>query len=365
MVRSRGEDPERGDASLLPASVPDIGLSLQRARELADPTVAEAATRAGLRNATVEALEGGSVGPQHDRIETLRALRTYATSLGLPGDDYVLVAIEQWPPGAPSQPTGSETAVVPVVSISSAPAGGHSPVGGRGSVWPGDATGVPDATVTGVLDPVRPVSLNDTGALNDTGRVPMVDTGEVRAVNFETPRFLKVLVGLTAVLVALGAAALVENQHLDGWAHDGRTSVTRWINDAKSAVGITSQPSAKTHHAAATHARSTKAVDSTRVTLQESPTHLAASIGVATSPFTVKIVSYKAACWVQATIPGQPTPVFEQVLQANQEHVFTVTSSMTIETGSSAGRAFIYKGTKLIGFYFPSKVPFTMKFTAH
>ena len=37
---------------------------------------------------------------------------------------------------------------------------------------------------------------------------------------------------------------------------------------------------------------------------------------------------------------------------------------MTIETGSSAGRAFIYKGTKLIGFYFPTKVPFTMTFTA-
>jgi DNA-binding XRE family transcriptional regulator len=358
MVRSRGEDSAGGDASLLPASVPDIGHSLQRARELAGLTLGEAATRAGLRSATVEALESGGVGPQHDWIETLRALRTYATSLGLPGDDYVLVAIEQWPSGVPSQPVGSETAVVPVVSISSAPAGGHSPVGGRGSVWPGDATGVPDATITGVLEAVRPV------ALNDTGRVPIVDTGEVRAVNFGTPRFLKVLVGLAAVLVALGVAALVENQHLDGWAHDGRTSVTRWINDAKSAVGITSQPTAKTHHAAA-HAHSAKAADTTRVTLKESPNDRAAAIGVATSPFTVQILAYKGPCWVEATVPGQPHPVFAGVLQANQQHLFTVTSSMTIETGSSAGRAFIYKGIKLIGFYFPSKVPFTMTFTAH
>jgi len=358
MERSRGEDSAWGDASVLPASVPDIGHSLLRSRELANLTLEEAATRAGLRTATVEALESGSVGPQHDRIETLRALRTYATSLGLPGDDYVLVAIEQWPAGVPSQPTGSETAVVPVVSISSAPAGGHSPVGGLGSVWPGDATGVPDATVTGVLEPVRPLSLNDTG------RVPIVDTGEVRAVTFETPRFLKVLVGLAAVLVALGAAALVENQRLDGWAHDGRTSVTRWINDAKSAVGITSQPAAKTHHAAAP-ARSTKVADTTHMTLKESPNHLAAAIGVGTSPFTVQILAYKGPCWVSATVPGQPRPVFAGVLEANQQHLFTVTSSMTIETGSSSGRAFIYKGIKLIGFYFPSKVPFTMNFTAH
>jgi hypothetical protein len=67
---------------------------------------------------------------------------------------------------------------------------------------------------------------------------------------------------------------------------------------------------------------------------------------------------------VQATTLGQPTPDFEQTMAANQTHVFTVTSSMTIETGSAAGRAFIYQGTKLIGFYFPSKTPFRMTFNA-
>ena len=57
------------------------------------------------------------------------------------------------------------TAVVPVVSISSAPAGGHSPAGGHGSIWPGDATGVADATTTGVMETLRPTSVNDTGRL--------------------------------------------------------------------------------------------------------------------------------------------------------------------------------------------------------
>ena len=201
MVRSRGDDPAWGDASLLPASVPDIGRSLRLARELADLTLDEAATRAGLRSAVVEALESGSVGPQHDRIETLRALRTYADSLGLPGDDYVLVAIEQWPAAGPGpDPPGARRRSVPVVSISSAPAGGHSPVGGRGSVWPGDATGVPDATITGVLEP-RPArssrSTTRAGSRSSTpARSPPSTLG--------APRFLKVLVGLAAVLVVLG-----------------------------------------------------------------------------------------------------------------------------------------------------------------
>jgi hypothetical protein len=358
-VGSPGENPAQGDASLLPATVPDIGRALRQARLLADLSLAEAAARANLRDATVEALEIGNVGPQHDRIETLRALRAYANSLGLPGNDYVFVAIEHWPSGGASLPSGSETAVVPVVSISSAPAGGHSPLGGLGSAWPGDRTGVPDATITGVLEPVRPL------AMTDTGRVPIVDTGEVRAVRVGAPRFLAFLVGLTAVLIALGALALAENQNLDGWYHDSRSAVTRWVHDAKSAVGITSQPKASGHHTTSTsHAAPPKAPASHLITFKKgnNPVGRSETVSVAASSFTVRIVADNAACWVQGITLGQPTPVFAQTLLANQDHVFTVTSSMTIETGSSAGRAFIYQGTKLIGFYFPSKTPFTMTF---
>ena len=97
MVRSRGESSATGDANLLPATLPDIGRSLQLAREQANLTLEDAAQRFGLRSSALEALESGGVGPQHDRIETLRSLRTYANALGLPGDSYVLVAVEQWP----------------------------------------------------------------------------------------------------------------------------------------------------------------------------------------------------------------------------------------------------------------------------
>ena len=212
-----------------------------------------------------------------------------------------------------------------------------------------------------MLEAIRPVTMNDTG------RVPIVDTGEVRVVRITPPRILKFLVGLVAFLVALGAVALVENQHLDGWFHDGRSDVSRWVNDAKSAVGISSQPqpTASTHQVTTAHTPPARAARPRLVTYKKgTPTGLAETISVAAPSFTVKIIALKAPCWVEATTLGQPGPVFEQTLAANQDHVFTVTSSMTIETGSAAGRAFVYQGYKLIGFYFPSKTPFKMTFNA-
>jgi hypothetical protein len=89
-----------------PTALPDTGLSAgcrgfaPGGRERAELTVAEAAVRAGLGNAVVEDLENGNVGQQHDRIATPRSLRSHADSLGVPGSDYVLVAVEQWPPSA-------------------------------------------------------------------------------------------------------------------------------------------------------------------------------------------------------------------------------------------------------------------------
>ena len=366
MVLSRDDSPVEGGANLTPASVPDIARSLRLARERAELTVAEAAARAGLGNAVVEDLESGNVGQQHDRIATLRSLRSYADSLGLPGSDYVLVAVEQWPSIGPVLTTGNETAVVPVVSISSSPAGGHSPPGRLGSVWPGDATGVADATTTGVMETLRPTSVTDTGRLPalDTGRVPVVDTGEVAAVNLGVPVLLKFMVGLVAFLVVLAGAALVEHNHINGWFDSGRHTTTHWVDDVKSALGITSSPSGHGHHATTTPTTAAKAVDASKVTMKAGPGGLSENISVAASSFTVKVVATKGPCWVSvSTAPGL-TPLFEQTLLPGESHLFVVTSSLTVQTGSSAGGVIFYEGFKLIGFYAPPKAPFTINFTA-
>jgi hypothetical protein len=362
-VRSRGGSPVKGDANLLPASVPDIGRSLRMARELADLSLPEAGGRTGLTSSSLEALETGNWGNQHDRIGMLRILRTYANSLGLPGDDYVLVAIEHWPSAEHPLTHSGDTAVVPVVSISSAPAGGHSPAG-PGSVWPGDANGVADAAITGVIAPLPP------GSALDTGRLRIVDTGQVPAVRNSAPRFLKVLVTLSAILVALGGAALAEHAHIDGWAHDTRVTTSHWVKDVKSALGFSTRPAKPAGHATTgstsprTSGRPHTSTGHHLITYTTPPNGQGLTVKVAASSFTVKVVAVNGACWIQATTAGQPTPTFAGDLLAGQTRDFTVTGSMTLETGSSAGRAFFYQGTKLIGYYFPTKVPFQMQLDA-
>jgi hypothetical protein len=366
MVRSRGDSPAEGGANLMPASVPDMARSLRLARERAELTVPEAAARAGLESAVVGALESGDPGPQHDRIATLRSLRAYADSLGLPGSDYVLAAVERWPSTGPTPPTNSETAVVPVVSISSAPAGGHSPAGGHGSAWPGDPTGVPDATATGVMETLRPTSVTDTGRLPalDTGRVPAVDTGEVRAVQLGVPRLLKFMIALVAFLVVLGGAALIERNHINGWFDSGRSTTTRWIDNAKSALGITSKPAGHTQHASTTPTTAARAVTTSKVTMKAGFGGLSENVSVSAKSFTVKVLAVKGACWVDVTTAPGLKPLFEQDLLPGESHSFVVTSSLMVETGSSAGGTQFYEGSKLIGYYFPPRAPFTINFTA-
>jgi transcriptional regulator with XRE-family HTH domain len=367
MVRSRGDSPAEGGANLMPASVPDIARSLRLARLRAELTVREAATRAGLDSTVIEALESGDRGQQHDRITTLRSLRAYADALGLPGDDYVLAAVEQWPSSAgPVLITGSETAVVPVVSISSAPAGGHSPAGGHGSVWPGEATGVPDATTTGVMDILRPTSVTDTGRLPalDTGRVPVVDTGQVPAVHLGVPRLLTFMTVFVAFLVVLGGAALIEHNHINGWFDSAHSTTTHWIDDAKSALGITSNPPAHGHHTSTTPTTAAKATHASEVTMRPGAGALSENISVAAKSFTVKVLAVTRPCWVDVTVPGQLTPLYEGDLQAGESHSFVVTGSLSVETGSAAGGTQFYEGFKLLGYYFPPEAPFTINFTA-
>ena len=40
-----------------------------------------------------------------------------------------------------------------------------------------------------------------------------------------------------------------------------------------------------------------------------------------------------------------------------------VTRTLTVETGSASARAYIYEGTTFIGFFFPSKAPYTLTFS--
>jgi hypothetical protein len=98
--------------------------------------------------------------------------------------------------------------------------------------------------------------------------------------------------------------------------------------------------------------------------MQAGPGALSEDISVSAKSFTVKVLAVTRPCWVDVTTPGVVKPLFEQDLLPGQSHSFVVTSSLTVETGSSAGGTQFYEGTKLLGFFFPPKAPFSINFTA-
>jgi hypothetical protein len=328
------------------ASVPDIGRSLRFAREQARLPLDEAAARANLTPDEAEALESGAVERMRDRVETLRSLRTYADSLGLPGNDYALAVIDLWPHVGVLPAGGRDSGPVPVVSVTTAPAEGHTLADGAGR--PLDHTGVTDFSVTGVVSSL---------GLNDAVPLPTVDTGQIPAIRQATPRALKVLVGLAAVLVALGIFTLTEHSNFGPWHKDVQGDASRWVHDLKVAAGLTSNKT-PTHRA-----KSPAKYTPPKVAIHHDSAS-AVTIDVSAPTFTVKMVAFGYASWMEVTEPTQQAPVYEQVLPGGSSQSFTVGRTLTVETGSAAGRAYLYDGTKFIGFYFPTEAPFTMTFNS-
>ncbi|HEY3842489.1 MAG TPA: helix-turn-helix domain-containing protein [Acidimicrobiales bacterium] len=350
MVLSRDEGTPPRHAGSTPTSVPDIARALRAARQGEGFDVPAAAERAGLSADDVEALESGIVGRLHDRVETLRSLRRYADSLGLPGSDYVMTTIARWPAPLGALARNGDTGALPVVSVSTAPAGGHSPA----EVWPGERTGVTDFTITGMVGPAVPVQVTE----NDTGQVPVFDTGEIPAVRSGAPTILKVLVAVVALLVVLGGVGLAEHSHVAGWAKDVRADTSRWYTDATRAVGLTHKPAAKPPAAVAGHPVLPK------VDIVQNTGANGVTFNVHATSFNVKVAAYVHPCWIQVTDVGHFAPVYSGVLAGGQTNTYTVTQSTTVETASGSGRVFVYWHGKFIGFYFPTKVPYTMTFNA-
>jgi hypothetical protein len=336
------------------ASVTDIGRSLRLAREQAGRSVQAAADAAHLTPAEVEALESGTEGRLRDRVETLRSLRTYADSLNLPGNDYVLAFLDLWPAADQLPASLRDSGQVPVVSVSSAPAGGHSPAAGED--WPVDRTGVADFSVTGVVSPLGTLPVGDAGAMVATENSPLSDTGEIPAVRQSAPRALKVLTGLVALLVLLGLFTLTERSHFTAWHNDLQADGSRWTHDLKVAAGLAPKKTVRKDPP--------QPGTLPKVVMVTNGGGASVTFDVHASQFSVKMVAYKGPSWMLVTNSSQQAPIYEQVMPAGVNQVFVVTHSMTVETGSSYARAYLYEGYEFIGAYFPSKAPFTLTFNA-
>ncbi len=132
---------------------------------------------------------------------------TYADSLGLPGDAYVLTVLDRWP----SVEAAARATATPASSRwSRSPRprpGGTPPPATTARPFGADSTGVNEALVTGVIGAVGPLSINDTRP------VPIFETGQVAAVRQGPPTYLKILVAVVALLVvAAGVGLGLHNQ---------------------------------------------------------------------------------------------------------------------------------------------------------
>jgi hypothetical protein len=346
--RESGPGPEEMRATS--DSLNDIGRSLRFSREQAELSFDEVAQLTGLNGADIEALEGGAVGRLRDRVETLRMLRTYADFLGLPGNNYVLAAVDLWPSLEPGTARGLDSGPVPIVSVSTTPRTdqAHSVGGG----WTLDRTGVTEFAVTGVFSPLNQ---------SPTGMVPSQpegDTGQLPRVRVSAPRSLKALVGLAALLVVIGLFGLLAHQHFGSWQKTLQADASHWFNDFKVDTDITSRP--------ATHTGGAKVVATQppKVVILPGPSASAVTMKVYAKSFSVKMVAFKYASWMQVTDSAQEKPIFQQVVPGGGNDTFAVTGTLTVETGSGAARAYVYEGTTFIGYYFPTKAPFTMTFEA-
>ena len=176
------------------------------------------------------------------------------------------------------------------------------------------------------------------------------------------------MIGLVAFLIVLGGAALIEHNHIDGWVHRRAQH--------HHPLGRRRQVRAR-HHVQPGHARPcTPARRPPRRQGEANALHGDDERRAPAGPvrdhhpwrhksFTVKVLAVSRPCWVDATAAGPAHTAVRRGLLPGQTHSFVVTESLTVETGSAAGRALqFYEGFKLLGYFFPPKAPFTMNFTA-
>lgn len=372
MNRHRDVGTPRGDARGMPASVPEVARSLRRARTRQGLRLEDVSARTGLPLDQLQAIETGTVERIPDRVAILRTLRRYADHLGLPGDRFVLVAVEHWPTTA-GQPTAI-VAVPPAAGVAAAgPVARHVDTGVVPAAAPALATRVaPPGWTPGTTGRAPPTAAGPVAATGPTARggtsqvpaAPMVDTGVVptyqpptaaharrssRATGRpRTPLGLRILVGVAGVAVVAGVAGLLVD-HVE----------PHWLQD----LGITHRP--RTPATPADSSGTSTTAGTTGTTTQPtftvaSTTPSSATLAVRAASFTVQLSAVNGVSWVQATAAGKAAPTYAGVLSAGATQILSVQHSLVVQVGSVAAHIAVSVGGRTVGTYVPTAAPFTV-----
>lgn len=209
-------------------------------------------------------------------------------------------------------------------------------------------------TSRGPSDPLRPFTT--TAQVPAVGRFDPRYGGDlgpgVIRVRRPAPLVLRVAVWVTAALLLAGLAGL--------GIHRLRPSALDALEVHRPSSGPV-LPSATTSttrpHGGASHAAAVSQVATTTT---------GASFSVSAAEYTVK-VSAQAPCWVQATAPGSPAPVFAGTLSPGAQKTFTAVDGQ-IEVLLGAVRVTVslsLAGSSTPAWtYTPTSAPYDLRFTS-
>ncbi len=360
MILHRDGPGRRTGASPRPGSVPELARVLRQARSAQGLELFQVSQQTGIPLDHLSDLESGTVDRLPDRVEILKALGSYASFLGLPGDQFVVTLVEHWP-AAPN--------TVPVVVV-------HDDTDGTGRLA---ADRTPRATTpTGAELETKAIPLSMpkrdapptsaglpvlTERHSSTAQVPVVmaDTGKTPAVRRNGDglgmALVRASVVVALVLVLIGTAWLVLNRVRPQWLADLRLPYTSQgaIAPSSGTTGGTGTTGAKGTTAATAAAPSMHLV---------SATGTQATFSVTSPRFDVQISASGGETWVQATGPLSTAPSYEGVLKNGQSQVVPADHQLVVRIGSIAARIAVRVDQRLIGTYVPPGAPFMMTFTA-
>lgn len=362
MILHRDKGASRVGTGGLPTSARELGRTLRRIRTRRGLRLEDVSARTGLSLDMLEKLENGAVENVADRVDVLRTLRRFADFLGLPGDRYVLILVDNWPSAA-----GPSPQIVPLqpAAGTAGTAGGTGPVA-VATVAPSPAPQPQAPLDTGTVPAVPAPLATAASATSSTvtasastaslGR-SVVDTGPTPAIRIarrtpETPPPRRSL--WTSFTVRAGVVILVAVVVLGSGYVAVHHYEPAWLSD----LGITSAThphKSKTPPPKHTVAPKTTVVESCTPTGSTS-----ATCSVNAPSYVVHVTAVGATSWVQATQNG--SVLFSGTVLTGATQQFTVTQPVTLVVGSSAAHVFVYHGSKEIGFYFPQAAPFTLTF---
>ena len=351
--RRRHESGTTPDTGTTPEAV---GAVLRAAREEAGVTLAEVHDRTGVPSNQLEALEAGEFAHLPDRRSALVAVHRYADLLELDAADLARGVEEHWSPvvGTAGPAAGAPTgAVQRGTSGTSGPSARASHL----SRYPGDGSHLRAFTQTAQVPSVGGGTPNGRGhdlAFARTGMFAAIPRRHVYVRPAPLP--LRVAVGITAALVAIGLLGLAVNHWNRQWLADlhiiRSTTNGSASTGAQSLGALSSQPSTPSS-GASTVSQADSSPASSTVTVRSANFHV--------------VVAAIQPCWIYVSTPQGTTPIFTGTLQAGQTSTFDSSGGqLGIQLGASQVVVAVKIGNKLVpGWLFrPAAAPYTVNFTS-